>query len=310
MKSILIRDNLQDKGKVPSKGKITKSPDIIPFGTEPVSDPQQSFTGNYEKDVAKEVTAGQQNYIYVRGKILTGDSETSGKNEGKIFLYFAPLSQLENPEKWTPIQTESGKGHSKVTIGEEGDIVVSESFTWKPPATAGGEDFGLIARAVTPNDPNPLPTEIENFHKYDRNNVEIALREVTLKPLPVPKKIFSTSVLYNQGPTERKMMFKLICFNAKGGAVLLSSTKQGPDPLITIPKTEVTENDGFVVGVESNVPANYTDTLTFEYWAVAEPGDEFKIQLQITYQEPSDTGARDGVGPTTAVLVEDVTTSV
>lgn len=310
MKSILIRDNLQDTGKVPSAGKISISPDIIPFGTEPVSDPLQFFTGNYDEDVAKEVEAGQQNYIYIRGKILVAESNTSDNNEGKIYLYFASLSQLEDPGKWTSIRTASGKEYSEVTIGEGGDIVVSEPFTWEPPAADGGKDFGLIARAVTPDDPNPLPAEIENFHKYDRNNVEIALREVTLKPLPVPKRIFSTSILYDQGPTGRQMMFKLVCSEAKGGDVLLSSTKQGPEPLITIPKTEITENDGFVVGITSKVPANYSDTLTFEYWAVEEPGDGFEIEFQITYQEPSDAGGGEGVGPTRAVIVEDVTTSV
>lgn len=118
----------------------------------------------------------------------------------------------------------------------------------------------------------------------------------------------TNSMYYDQGPEAGSMQFLITTDGATVGSfVSISSTKQGPKPVISLPETKVTKPD-FATGVDSDVPAGYTDTLTVKY-SSNEPIDK-GFSLTFSVQKIEKTEHSDGIGPTPVTTVKQVVTSV
>ena len=114
---------------------------------------------------------------------------------------------------------------------------------------------------------------------------------------------------YNQGSEEGTMEFLITCNNAAiGSSVSNSSTQQGPNPLINLPSTTVTKTD-FTAGINSKIPAGYTDTLTAQYTCNEPIAEGFSFIFFVEKAETKDI-AGSNIGPTPVKLIKQVTTSI
>ncbi|MGD2087083.1 MAG: hypothetical protein PVH61_12950 [Candidatus Aminicenantes bacterium] len=119
----------------------------------------------------------------------------------------------------------------------------------------------------------------------------------------------TNSMYYNQGPEAGTMDILITCSGAAvGSTVSISSTKQGPTPLISLPKTTVTKPD-FTAGIKSEVPAKYTDTLTAEYISDDTIAKGFSLTFSVGKEKKEDPSGV-GVGPTPVITIKKIVTSV
>ncbi|CAM4044779.1 hypothetical protein KIPE111705_37835 [Kibdelosporangium persicum] len=102
----LIRDSLNDDGRVPSPGYPYSSPDVISHAQ--VADPSGFFSGNYSTDPSQPIHLGSRlNPIYVRAKNLSANP-LSGHY---VSVYRASPSLFLRPSLWSgnPLTTRAGE---------------------------------------------------------------------------------------------------------------------------------------------------------------------------------------------------------
>lgn len=282
---LYMRCNLSDSGSVPRSGTLSASPDIIPYGTSPVADPVTEFTNNYSKDVGKNLTANQQNFIYTRAY-----NYAAGPAAGDIYLYYSPAALLLYPSLWSEntLLTSQGADHVTVSASSANQIVVSnDPFTWVPQQISN-DHYCMVARVSTEANPNPVPQtgDINDFAHWISTNGGWAWRNVTVVTAGAPT--FTRTMNYTQGDLAGTMQFVLQCQNVPVGAkVGFSCGTPGPTPLINLPPTTVTNGSSFVIGMVSNVPANFISNISYSYWANGNnPPPGFQISLMVTYYVP------------------------
>ncbi|MFN8714104.1 MAG: hypothetical protein ACK5Z2_14750 [Bacteroidota bacterium] len=106
---------------------------------------------------------------------------------------------------------------------------------------------------------------------------------------------------YEQGNEGFLVMFQLVCINTPVGTIvsLTSSNPEGCTPPIYIPPTKVLNSTGFIVGMESEVQANYTSTLTYCFelpQGVPPPaGFSITVQAMIPVSSGKISGSTSGV---------------
>lgn len=102
----LMRDTLEDDGRVPSPGYPYSSPDVISHVQ--VANPTAFFTGNYSSDPNQPVQAGSRlNPVYVRAKNLSSQP----LNGHYISVFRAAPTLFLRPSVWknNPLRTASGE---------------------------------------------------------------------------------------------------------------------------------------------------------------------------------------------------------
>jgi hypothetical protein len=286
---ILVRDNLQDTGQIPCSGGMTHSPDIIPQGTSPMSDPTVLIKEDWIKDVGQNLATERTNYIYMRGINLA-----SGATEGEFHLYYAPAALLLFPDQWQNNFLKTSDGSSSVTVtpkAKDEKVVGFDPFTWAPvPPPPGSSHYCMIGRVVTTAHPNPIPKtgDIDDFAKYISNNGGMCWRNVALVNKDIPT--FEKNVKYDQGPTGALIHFLLSCKNVPvGAAVAFSCGTPGPQPPINLNKTTITNPYSQDVGMATNVPDNFSSYITYQYWSMGtKPPPGWEIKLQAIYIVPAD----------------------
>lgn len=279
---LFLRDNLSSTGEVPGQGTISTSPDLIPYGTSPVNDPVDFFTDNYGSDVGQDLIANAQNYLYMRAKNLS-DSATTGS----FYLYYSKASLLLYPSQWqnNALSTSSGSNSVPIPSTAAGAIAVgADPFTWQP-QMINDDHYCLIGRIVTDAHPNPIPAtgSIDDFAKYIAGNPGMGWRNV--KVIDSGSPTFTMPVQYNQGSTSGTMSIIMTCTNVPAGAqVAFSCGTPGPNPVINLPQTQVTNASSFIAGVTSVIPANWNSTITYSYWANGtNPPAGWNITLMVVY---------------------------
>jgi hypothetical protein len=264
---LFFRTNLSDEGTIPSPGLAYTSPDIIPYGLSPVSDPQDFFTRNYNADVGQDLITKASNYIYLRAKNLA-----VGAQQGLASLYYSPASLLLYPSQWQSNQLKTSDNLTQVAVSAPSAnaiAVTTNPFVWTPSAIGGGDHYCLISRVSTSQHDNPIPATggISDFTQFILDNPGFGWRNVALTDANSPT--FTTSVQFSQGNEAGQMYFLLDCRNVPAGAsVAFSAGTPGPTPLISLQKTTVPQNNGsWTVGMQSLVPANYATQISYSYWA-------------------------------------------
>lgn len=268
---VFMRKNLNDKGDYPATGAWTQSPDIIPNGITLIPDPVTTLTNSWNSDIGKETVLYQQNYYYVRGKNLF-----NGPRTAKFELYFCPSNLFLFPSLWVENQmlTSSGQKQVSASVQKQGDIVVPiEPFTNRPTSDI---HHCLIGRVITDGHPNPLPTQgqvttMDDLAKFILNNPGYAWRNVVLVSRDVPTftHYFNLSTGNEGGNVRMGINCKGITPKSRVAFSCGTPIPSGPDKgkLIELVPTEVTQSDMFLGTIDYYLPANFTTTVSYSYWA-------------------------------------------
>ena len=273
---LYIRHQFDDTGLYPTSGSQSASPDVIPSGDNPYSDPSQLITDtNWSKDFGNSTNASQANYIYLRG----ANGNTAAKKSGQSYLYYSPASLLlwptdpTDPTKgWAnnPLRTSSGAQYVDVSAEAGKRFYTPEPFQWIP-AQIYNDHYCLIGRLVTTDNPNPIPAlgTLTDFAAYISQHPNMAWRNVvTINPA---QPVSTTSVDYSQGQDGGYVYMNLRCMNAPdGSAVSLNCGTSGPNPPIYIPQTIVKNPAGssqFTITLYTNIPGNFRSNITYSWYS-------------------------------------------
>jgi serine protease len=167
-----IRDNPSDIGD-PHAGSISASPDII-LRPSVVPDPQMAFgqgsgTEN-STTLGYEVTAGQDNVIYVR---LRNRGPVAASNVD-VTVYWSPVSTLVTPDVWNEIGTVN---FASVPAGDI--LTVSNALTWQQADIPAPGHYCIVGVVDAADDPAPPLTDLstfDNFRTFIRNNNNVTWR--------------------------------------------------------------------------------------------------------------------------------------
>ncbi len=283
-----IRDYIDDTGLYPTAGVLSHSPDIIPYGTAPVQDPSTFISdANWSKDLGKDLVANIANYIYVRGQNLANKAQ-----QGKIYLYYSKASLLLYPNLWqnNQIKTSDQSDFVDVSASAVGKKFVTQNpFVWAPEMISG-DHYCLVARVATVDNPANIPQtgNIQDFAAFISNNPNFGWRNVAVVDAGSPT--WTQTVEYKQGTKGGKMRFTLVCQKVPVGAeVSFSCGTPGPNPIINLPRTQVTNSTSFIVGISSDVPANFDSYISYSYWSNGHaPLPGFSIEMQVSYLVTTD----------------------
>lgn len=254
---IMMRKALGDTGAIPYPGSAWwSSPDIIPSGTTPVSNPQTFFTQNWNSDVGQNIKASQTNYIYVRGKNLF-----PGPESGTIALYWADAGVSLNPSQWgnQPVPT----APAAVTAANSNDIVVGQTaFTWSPALPPAGSHYCLIARVATPYFPNPTPSDSTWSTAWFLANPAFAWRNVGTVPMAAGAQTHQIN-FGSADDAPGKFLLIADCKNLAGSTLALAS--KGAVAFDTGPQS-ISANDQ-QISVPIEMPAHYAGKLQVSFGA-------------------------------------------
>ncbi len=284
-----MRADLNDPGTQPYSGSPCHSPDIIPYGTLPVTDPVTVFTNNFNSDVGTNVRINEANYIYVRGR-----NNAAGATSGKAYLYYSPASLLNWPSIWSQNVIRPSEGADFISVGASaggGAIWVADRpFCWIPgPLPATDNHYCLVGRVSTAAHPNDIPSAgtLEDFAKFVCQNRGYAWHNVSMVTGNPPT--WTQTIQYSQGAVGGMVYIFLACHNIPIDCeVAFSCGTPGPNPMIAINRTKVSTYPNFTAGVFSSVPADFSSYITYSFWAngKAIPAGAY-IQLQAQWSPPT-----------------------
>jgi hypothetical protein len=279
---IYMRAYLGDPGNVPRSTSypLSASPDLIPYGTQPVTDVNSLLLdSSWNQVYDTKLVINQTNYLYMRAQNL-GTTTTSG-----VFsLYYAPSSLLLWPSVWQQNQllTQAGESTQTLTLAANAKGVTPSAFAWNTATPPSGDHYCLIGMVSTPGHPATVPTDgsITNFANWIANTGSFAWHNVSTTSAGSPT--WTKTVNYEQGTTASDIYFQIVCSNVPvNSQVAFSCGEAGPTPPINLPKTTVTNGASFIVGMQSSVPANFTGDISYSYWSNGiAPTAGFSITIQ------------------------------
>lgn len=232
------------QGETSPTGRVggLSSPDIIPWGTQPVNPAQFTTEGSYSSYVSSQgFVSGQNNYIYVRARNSSPSTDAVG--EAALVLTDPAVVLWPGGDKWTRILTSEGKDTSRLgPVGPNGIAVTDDPFLYVP------QDSGhrcLVTWINTKSHPAKVPPEIRDMQalvtflkdnpNYAHHNIDIAPNTTGANSFPAP---FST------GTEGSSWICGLKVRNCKGFTVSFSSPTQLPDgTYINFLPTTVQQND-------------------------------------------------------------------
>jgi hypothetical protein len=214
---LFLRLHLRDNGSRPAADPVYTSPDIIPWGVEPVSNPQNTFA-NFGIDYGRTVTWGVRNYIYSRATNLS-----SGSSSGELQLYWTKATLINYPFTWKDNQISSAVRYEAPYMGQQ--VVGAQPFVWTPQMSVGANDHVcLISRMVTRKHPNEIPeaSNISDFAAWLRQERGFAWRNIAVQGLPQypagSRPDWTFTVDYQQGTATAPVLAKLVAENIPLGS--------------------------------------------------------------------------------------------
>jgi len=259
---LLVREDFNDTGQVPWPGPLCHSPDLIPAGTAPQN--ADNFLADMNKDYGQNLVIGDNNYFYARGINTTGSQKS-----GTLHLYYAPAGLLIYPSDWVELPLETGTLGSPVSAAGDGKFVTASPYLWtRVPPPTGSDHYCLVSRLSTDTHPNPVPDilQISDFAQFIANNRGFSWRNLSQITDPNPPQIQKT-VAYDQGTVAHQVYVLLTAQNVPAGCdIAFECGTAGPEPLLSLKRTQVTNSQSFVGGVYSNIPAGFSSYITYQLW--------------------------------------------
>lgn len=291
---LLVRSTTTDTGQVPFQGALSSSPDLIPAGISPVD--SSKFLNDMTKDYGVDLVVGSNNYFYARG------INTAAANKaGTFYLYYSGAGLLLYPSQWVPITLEDGTSGAPVSANANGKFVTASGFLWPkvpPPINPPSDHYCLIGRLDTQDHPNPMPTilQIQDFASFVANNRGMSWRNLAMITDPNPPQLQYT-IAYSQGTVAHEVYVTLTAQNVPNGCqIAFECGTAGPEPLLVLEQTTV-NNPSFVAGVYSQIPANFSSSITYQLWTNGKtlPPNASLTLNAIYVQNPGDPELRGGV---------------
>ncbi|WP_306951010.1 hypothetical protein [Streptomyces sp. B4I13] len=217
------------------------------------------------KDYGQSLSIGESNYLYARGT-----NTSSSQKSGTLHLYYAPAGLLVYPSNWVELPLETRVLGAPVSAPPNGTFVTRSPYLWDrvPPPPPGSSHYCLVSRLATDAHPNPLPDvlQIQDFAQFIASNRGMAWRNLTQVTDPNPPQI-ERSVLYEQGDLEHMVYVLIRAENIPIGCEIeFHCGSEGPQPLLSLPRTTVTNASSFVAGVYSMIPAGFSSYITYNLW--------------------------------------------
>jgi hypothetical protein len=284
---LYFRHNFADTGLYPTPGALSASPDVIPLGSTPVSEPSDLIAdANWMRDFGSSTNALEANYVYLRGRNLS-----SVDTEGELYLYYSPASLLLWPHLWSrnALKTSNGRPSVSVRPGAGARFVTPEPFLWIPQQVSN-DFYSLIGRVSTERHPNPIPDirSITDFAAYISQHPDMAWRNVvTVNP---NQPVITNSVQYDQGSEGCEVFIVAKCENAPDGSrIEFSAGTPGPRPMIKasgiVKNAQTPYGPSYNLAQLSYIPANWSSTIVYTWHSegkVPLPGMKISIEAIMT----------------------------
>ena len=171
---LYIRDDVGDDGTVPSAGAVSASPDVVVRPTAMAPAAAFGLGGS-------TVTAGQENFVYVRVSNRTANAAAGAG----VTVFYALPSTLLTPNDWTRINAVP----ATVDVPGSQTLVPAPVIPWPEPLPPPGH-YCFIATVTHPNDPEPLtwpPPPLtfswDEFVSYIRNNNNVTWKNFNVVAL-------------------------------------------------------------------------------------------------------------------------------
>lgn len=281
--SILLRQNLDDKGLIPRTGGWTACPDIIPAGISPIPNPTAVFTSDesYATNPDNPLVKHASNYIYLRGKNLSVNEVTATAR-----IFYARQSLFLYPQQWinNPLKTSQGSDTSEIKNLAAGAIgVTTDPFAFIPTET--DEHHCLVGFLSTPEypfekqkPPNSV-TSMQDLAAWIAKNGGTGWHNVNFAPAGAPT--FTNTTTYSPSSTDDTVQIT-ISWNGVpiGSEVSFSCGTPLPDgTYISLPKTKVSKSYDTGTFVVKKIPKGWTSEITYSYWAAGDPLPNFEISM-------------------------------
>ncbi len=264
---ILVRGSLGETGTIP-RASSSNSPDLIAFGTSPMADPNVlTDEGQYSEAFSNQIFQGNFNYLYTRGKNLTG-----GPVSGHWEFWAVPSNLILLPGLWKTdentvrLQTSSGEIAPRFEAQFDDEIVASlDAFTWNVKPLSDGRHYCLIGVAVTDGHPNPIADQgkISDWGAILANNGNIAQRNTRLVVGDVPD--ITDSVPYSQGDEETDIEFAFVFSNMPLGSKfhVASGTPVPGEGIVELTIDPISQHD-FTIGTKTfRMPAQWASNFNY-----------------------------------------------
>lgn len=293
---LFVRTALSESSPVGRVGGLS-SPDIIPWGTQPVTPSTFTTEDSYKKYVSTTgFLSGQPNYIYVRAR--NSSSTTDAVGEAYLVLTNPALVLWPGGDGWTSILTDKGKTSSplktggKTAIAPNGIAVTEDPFVYVPP------DSGhrclvtwLSTKAHPVTQPPPKITDGQALAKFLIDNPNYAHHNLDIAPNTTGTRSFRAplSTGTEDGTWACGFRFK----NCKGFVLSFSSAQPMPngeylkmDPFVVQNNDELTVlTKAMTLDKNWNIEVNctcVTNNLEPPGWSV-----EFVAELVVNaYNDP------------------------
>lgn len=251
---IMMRDALDDTGQQPYTGSyVWMSPDIIPQQSPCPPAQVQTLFGQptWTQNPGQGIENGQINYIYLRGQNL-GTATTTAT----ITLYKEQATTMLSPSIWSSPANTIGSTTLTLTAGQI--AAAPQPILWTvPPGTSG---YCLIARVVTPNNPNPIPGAFANptaFYNWVRANPNVANRNLLFVDVLPNTSLQRTLQVRNAYTVPTPVLFTIECDNFATGSTL---SVYCPDPSINSGNWTI-NSSAFTVTNSGLMPVGFANAL-------------------------------------------------
>jgi hypothetical protein len=295
---LLLRDNFQDSGIIPSTGDLWTSPDIIPYGSNVLS-PSDAVSTYNGPDIGQPVVTNQNNNIYVRSKNIT-----SAAMAGNANLYYADASLFLYPTTWQPVNVPVFNNAFVTTSPPlSAPIPVGEIALVQSPFTLGGippnAHYCFICVVNNNNVPFPVKQSFDSnaaFYLWVRGSGNVAYRNIILN-IGSLANVVSYTTFGNDNPISSKMIFSVVGTNVPAGTTWAASCTDArlPQPF----SASGTFSSSGTAGTQLTVPAKISggNPLMSMAFTFTNPsgqrfpgGTSFKISY---YQVPTSAGTAE-----------------
>jgi hypothetical protein len=229
---LLVRDNFQDVGEVPTTGNPYLSPDIIPVQSQSLT--WAVASQKYGEDIGRQIVNGGVNNIYVRAKNLAPGNVT-----GTVALYYSNASLFLITTQWIQLTDPAGNQNLNFLDGSSNTSIAAGSVALVNPAflltgLPDGQHYCMITVIQTSGlppvvIPGSFPSNAD-FAAWVQNNPAVAWRNLDVIANPVSS-LIRTATFGNEDEASDNFVFQAVCTGFAEGSQLRSQCTDARLPI-------------------------------------------------------------------------------